>query len=272
MIHCKNKTKVKTYGISDVGNVRKLQEDSILLDEEINLFLVADGMGGHNAGDLASKIVTHKIGRMLKKDPLTETNIRTKIIHSIRKINKDIYKYALHYENHKGMGTTLTLLLIHNNRYYIANIGDSRTYLLRKNRFKMITEDHSYVYEQFLKGLISKNEMRTSKNRNLITRAVGISPEVKVDLFTGDVMKGDLFLLCSDGLYSEMNDQTIKKILLKTDSLNRKCKDLVNHVKNKKGLDNISVITVNVMDVSEPEEDNSLKTMERTVIRNGLLI
>ncbi len=257
---------IESYGKSDIGKHREIQEDSILISNELNLFIVADGMGGHNAGEIASKMAVEIIYEKMKEFLKTDIPLKDAIIKLIKIANAEIYERSIIEKDKNGMGTTVVLLFFYKGKYFIANIGDSRCYLLRNKKFTQLTEDHSYVYEQYKQGLLKKEEIEKSYYRNLITRAVGINDNVKTDIFIGDLEKNDLFLLCSDGLYSEVSEKDLKKIIIKKNSLKNKVETLIEKANLNGGNDNISVILVEVIDVQE--EDVQLdKTVQRRVIK-----
>ncbi len=253
---------LEVAGASDIGKQRELQEDSIYIDKEEKLFIVADGMGGHNAGEVASNLAVSLIPEKYKK--LKEKSLKYALNESLKYANSKIYQQARKNKEQQGMGTTVVLITFYDGQYFICNVGDSRCYLLRKKKLTQITEDHSYVYEQYKKGLISKEEMKKSPYKNVITRAVGVEEEVKADFFIGDVKEGDIFLLCSDGLHSMLNDKEIKKILQKRTSLKHKVEKLIKEANKKGGEDNISVILIKIKKLKEKEiEEEKARTIRR---------
>lgn len=242
--------------LSDIGNVRKVNEDFLgaeLLDvsgRPTGIFVIADGMGGHNKGELASKIAVENTINLLKekiKQGYSDDNpafIIESIIKSYEDSNSKIIKMASSNEEYKGMGTTLTTAVILHNRLYIGNVGDSRCYIFRGNRLERLTNDNSLVQELVFKGLITEDEARVHPQRNLITRAVGLDKVLKVDIYEKEVAKGDQILLTTDGLTSMISSEDIQSVLTSSESITKNCTVLVEKAKTNGGSDNISVINI----------------------------
>ncbi len=235
------------YGIKDIGKKRENQEDNILINKNLNLFIVADGMGGHNAGEVASKMAVTLIEKYIKMNSIKKFIPENLIENGIISANREIYKASLQNSNRKGMGTTVILLFFYKDKYYIANVGDSRAYLFRYNTLIQLSEDHSLVYEQYKMGLMKREDMEKSPYKNIITRAVGIDPNVKIDIYKDEFEKDDIFLLCSDGLYNEVSDSEIKSILKNNFPLQTLGKQLIEKANNNGGNDNISLILIKVL-------------------------
>ena len=249
-------------GLSDVGQKRDHNEDSFLIDQGLNLFVVADGMGGHAGGGTASRIAVKTIDNELRqvrerKDsnpfrsslpPSDLDNPLPEFLRStVETACRSIYRAAQEDPRLSGMGTTVTALLIHSkNEYaYIAHVGDSRAYLIRGEAVKQISEDHSLVNEQIKAGMISKEEAKQSRYKNIITRSVGFEEEVMVDVMGLKVEPGDTFVLCSDGLANFAEDREIREIIEKSPppEAAKKFIDLAN---SRGGDDNITVVVVQV--------------------------
>jgi len=241
--------KIDAFGITDVGKVRDHNEDAIDWDTERGMFILADGMGGHNAGEIASALAIESIKHALY-DVLTPEVIDSEIVdyndaiyEAITYANTEIFEQAQENPDYAGMGTTLVMSLIHNGKALIANVGDSRLYVHNGSTLKQMTTDHSLVQEMVDNGYLSVEEAYSAVSRNLITRALGIGEEVEVDLIEHEIQPGDVFLICSDGLSDLVLDDEISTILVKNQgSLNDAAKDLVDAANEKGGKDNISVI------------------------------
>jgi PPM family protein phosphatase len=233
---------------SDQGKVRPSNEDSFVADPQMNLYLVADGMGGHAAGEIASKIAATAVqevvaGQLVQDMPLAE------VLQSAAELaNQRIYESQRETPEYTGMGSTLTALAFRNNHYYIAHVGDSRAYLLRNGNLNQLTEDHSYVWPLFEKGIIKKSELSTHPCKNLITRAVGTHPQVSVDIQQGSIQAEDVYLLCSDGLTDAVQDESIRAILSEKDkSAHEMGRTLVDAANAAGGPDNVTVVVVRLV-------------------------
>ncbi len=240
---------MNTFSITDTGRLRTSNQDQVFCGEnEIgsfpNLFLVADGMGGHKAGDTASKMcveaVVDQIRLSKKKTPVSVFE------EAVKRANRRIYDVAQEHFELQGMGTTLVGTTIAQDTAFIVNVGDSRLYHLR-DELRQITVDHSLVEEMVQSGEIQKEEMRTHPNKNIITRALGTNAHVRTDCFEIEVKTGDVLLLCSDGLTNMLEDYQIETILREnSDSMEQAGKDLVNQANEAGGKDNISVILIQI--------------------------
>jgi len=241
--------KIDAFGLTDVGLVREHNEDSIDWDTERGMFILADGMGGHNAGEVASALAIESIKHALY-DVLTPEIISSEIVdyndamyEAITYANTEIFEQALENTEYAGMGTTLVMSLIQNDKALIANVGDSRMYVNNAGKITQLTTDHSLVQEMVDNGYLSEEEAYSAVSRNLITRALGISEEVDIDLIEHEIQPGDVFLLCSDGLSDLVPDEEISAILNKhAGSLNEAATELVATANARGGKDNISVI------------------------------
>ncbi|HBI91488.1 MAG TPA: Stp1/IreP family PP2C-type Ser/Thr phosphatase [Terrisporobacter glycolicus] len=238
---------------SHMGKVRKNNEDycmgEILQTEDdcIGVFALADGMGGHNKGEVASKIAVESIIDFLKENISQSGGIKMDYLDDIIKqgynyANKKIYTKALEDNSCKGMGTTLVVAVIYENDVIIANVGDSRGYLLKGDSFRKVTKDHSVVEELVNAHLITEEEARFHPRRNQITRAMGAEEIIIVDIFREKVEKDDILLLATDGLTGCVEDESIKNIIKQDKDIKEICQDLINEANNNSGKDNISVI------------------------------
>lgn len=247
-----NKTpKLDIFGLTDEGLVRDHNEDYISWFTDTGLVILADGMGGHNAGEVASELAVTSISDALDEVLSPEIknnsgmNFKDAVRESVIFANDEINQHSKIHPECTGMGTTVVMALFHNRSIILASVGDSRIYRFRKGELKQVTTDHSLVQEMIDNGYMSEEEAINSSNRNLITRALGISDEVKVDVTKNKFEKEDIYLLCSDGLSDMINDQLIFSTLVKSrQDLKRASEDLVQLAKEHGGHDNISVILV----------------------------
>ena len=197
-----------SYAITHRGAVRQLNEDAHVEINSHNLWVVADGMGGHEAGEVASQLVVDVIRTQVEKFKLEDLNV-SDIVKAIEDANKQLTEYSAQYLSNKTAGSTVTALFVKNERYYILWVGDSRAYLLRNSKLTQVSRDQSQVNDLIDEGMISVEEAKNHPLSNVITRAVGVMDEVKVDIVEGDINTGDIFLLCSDGLTGELSDEEI---------------------------------------------------------------
>jgi protein phosphatase len=240
------------------GMVRSHNEDAIASDGEIGLAVLADGMGGYNAGEVASGIAVALIGSELKQ-AVAKTNLHSlpqadgdlqaiRLLKAVvAKSNTSIYQSANSQPQYAGMGTTLVVTLFRDNRLSVAHIGDSRLYRLRDDQLEQVTRDHSLLQEQIDSGMLTREAARKSQNKNLVTRALGIEAEVEPEIHTYDVRPGDLYLLCSDGLNDMVEDEDIELTLNAMGAnLPLAASQLVQMANDNGGRDNVSVILVKV--------------------------
>jgi len=235
------------------GMVRSHNEDSIAADAEIGLAVLADGMGGYNAGEVASGIAVAMISTEMKQGLSGD---RAKVLNNgaerflgeyAERANAAIYEAAQSQPQYSGMGTTLVAALWYDNQMAVGHVGDSRLYRLRGETFEQVTHDHSLLQEQIDSGMITKEQARYSQNKNLVTRAVGIDPAVDVEVHTYPVQPGDIYLLCSDGLSDMVTDEDIQLTLSSLQAnLPLAAEQLVQQANDNGGRDNISVILVRV--------------------------
>lgn len=238
--------------LTDIGLVRNINEDMFFQSNDVDfpLFIVADGMGGHNAGETASKMAVDIIKQnfLQNKKYLKDENRLTSIIeNSIIEANSEIYKFSKELETLLGMGTTITLAYILKEYLYIGHVGDSRAYIISDGGISQITEDHSLVNELVKNGSITIEESKTHPQRNMITRAVGTSNEIEVDVIKRHYNSNDILLICSDGLSNMVSDQEILKTFNKIPIIKKACKELINKAKDNGGKDNITIIAVKLV-------------------------
>lgn len=245
--------------VTDVGQRRDHNEDAVASDSEIGLVILADGMGGYNAGEVASEIAVLTLVAELKEsmatlapghvDPASGMQAESQLLlDAVAKANASIYEVSQSQPQCAGMGTTLVAAMFTNGKLLVGHIGDSRMYRLREETLEQITEDHSLLNEQIKSGLITPEQARYSSNKNLVTRALGIDPEVELELHEHDVEVGDLYLLCSDGLSDLVEDEEIALTLTSLSAnLELAANQLVQMANDNGGKDNISVILVRVL-------------------------
>jgi serine/threonine protein phosphatase PrpC len=219
--------RITGWAASDVGRKRHHNEDSLLCNNELKLFAVADGMGGHLGGERASRMAVEILEREIEKarqegqlgapmgalPPGEPHPIRALLRRAVIEADRNIYEAAMANPQYQGMGTTLTVLLFAGDQVHMGHVGDSRAYLYRDGRARQLTEDHSWIQEQVRAGLISVEEAKESRFRNIITRSVGFEPSVEPDLNALSVQTGDCFVLCSDGLSNYLSADELGQVL-----------------------------------------------------------
>jgi PPM family protein phosphatase len=239
---------------TDVGRMRKNNEDSYLSSQPVAA--VADGMGGHSAGEVASAIAIEELAALRDRGPWeNETAATDDLKQAILRANRRIREMAARDRKLNGMGTTLVALLEDGDMVHVANVGDSRGYLLRQGELSQVTVDHSLVQELVDDGRLSPEDAERHPQRSVITRALGIDPEVEFDLFTYKLQVGDRLLLCSDGLSDVVEPAQIRKVLLRVRSAQRAARELVTVANANGGPDNITVIVVDAVDESAVLDD-----------------
>jgi protein phosphatase len=252
--------KITIMGLTDTGIVRSKNEDAIGFDSALGLVVLADGMGGHRGGEIASSMtvdtVIDKLQQSLpelKSGEVDEASGFSResicIQDAVVEANQMVYQAAESNPEHKGMGTTIVVLQFYNNSFSLAHIGDSRCYRLRNDKFEQITKDHSLLQELIDRGFYTPEEARKSMNKNLVTRALGIDPIVMPDIQEDIVLKNDIYLLCSDGLTDLVEDEdiylTIKQF---SANLEEAAKQLITKANQNGGKDNISVMLCRIDD------------------------
>jgi serine/threonine protein phosphatase PrpC len=244
---------------TDTGRIRSKNEDAIALSLVHGIAILADGMGGYSAGEVASRIATDVLLESLEngldrlesqmQDLLTTRGrqIQNLMVESIQRANSAIIEAARVEPEYQGMGTTLVAALFHNDKITVAHVGDSRAYRFRQGELTQITRDHSLLQEQIDAGLISPEWARFSQNKNLVTRALGVDPEMEVEIHDHPIEPGEIYLLCSDGLSDMLTDEEIHDTLILCGSaLQTACDVLVQKANDNGGHDNISVILARV--------------------------
>ena len=250
---------LQIVSITDPGRIRGHNEDCVESRPDVGIVVLADGMGGYNAGEVASGMATSLIASGLTqtwtKDALKRldrdgaTALSQNILQTqVKRANTAIYEAAQKDPHCAGMGTTLVACLFYDNFLTVGHIGDSRLYRMRNDALEQITRDHSLLQEQIDSGLITKEDARSSHNKNLVTRAVGIDPDVDCEIHSYDVQEGDIFLLCSDGLNDMIEDDEIQMTLIALRSnLELTAQQLVQAANDAGGRDNVSVMLVRIV-------------------------
>jgi len=255
----KSRFNIVVHGQTDVGRQRKHNEDHVLLRLEQDLFVVADGMGGHNAGDVASKLATTSLGNFyeatqagdvaLDSDDDDERELpdeARRLSVGIRKANADVYEISSTFQQHQGMGSTVVAMSLNRvaGMMSVGHVGDSRCYRLRQGEIEQLTRDHSLVNDALaMKPDLTEDEL-SRLPKNIITRALGMKDAVKVDMRTEKLQDGDIFLLCSDGLSGMVTDEEMLDIVSITDDLEEACDLLISLANDAGGTDNITVVLV----------------------------
>jgi protein phosphatase len=239
-------------GRTDVGTIRSGNEDNYLMVPDRGIFVVADGMGGHAAGEVASEMAVRFITRELGSlDGLGDEQAAERMRLAIRAANAAIFERTLSEHDKRGMGTTVTALVLYDARFLVGQVGDSRAYLLRDRQLVQITKDHSYVQEQVDAGFLTPEQARTHPYSNVITRCVGANGDVLPDIYVGAVKASDLFLLASDGLTGMLEDYQLTQMLLDETAPERLVDRLIAEANRHGGLDNITAVVVRV-DAADP--------------------
>ncbi|MBO5461292.1 MAG: Stp1/IreP family PP2C-type Ser/Thr phosphatase [Ruminococcus sp.] len=235
---------MKTFSITDVGMVRQVNQDYVYTSEKpignlLNLFVVADGMGGHQAGDYASKYTVEVLQNELKNS--TERDIEKALVSAIKKANHEIIKKASSDPQLKGMGTTVVAATIVNQMLYFANVGDSRLYLINQG-ITQLSKDHSLVEEMVRLGGIKPEEAKNHPDKNIITRAIGAKDNVEVDFYEHRLKRGDIILMCTDGLSNMVDDEELFHIVQGAHDIVEAGTALVAAAKENGGSDNIGIV------------------------------
>ncbi len=240
--------KIDFFGKTDLGIRRSNNEDDFIIKPEFAFCAVADGMGGASAGELASRIFIESSLQIFSDNAgKSELEIADSVKKTFRLANDKILKNVKKHPEYKGMGCTAELLAFSYYDMIIGHVGDSRSYILRKDNFKQLTRDHSLVQSQLDQGLITRDQARKHSMRHIVLRAVGVKETLEIDIIRGKAIPGDIFLLCSDGLTDMLEDSLIKEILSNQFSLPQKAERLIESANKAGGLDNITVILCEMM-------------------------
>lgn len=240
---------MKAFSITDIGEKRRINQDYVFCELNPignlpNLFIVADGMGGHKAGDYASRFCVEFFTQHIRNS--SQTSPITLIEEAINATNEAIYKMSKEQVEFEGMGTTFVVATIFKNEMYVANIGDSRLYVI-DSQIRQITEDHSLVQAMVNTGELNRDEARAHPNKNIITRALGVNEIAQPDFFEVELSRGDIVLMCSDGLTNMLEDENIERIIRKNvNDPKTAAETLVKQANENGGKDNIAVIVIKV--------------------------
>jgi protein phosphatase len=246
---------LEAVGQTDVGRRRKLNEDNLLMDPETNLYAVCDGMGGHNAGEVASQMAIETLGSFIQKShkekEITwpyglDVNLSfdgNRLKTALKLANKKVFKAADNREDYTGMGTTAVAALVSDKVATIGSAGDSRVYLVRNGELKQLTRDDSWVSAAWAEGILSADEIEKHPLKNVITKAVGAKDTIDIDVVEHSLANGDVLLLCSDGLHAMINDEQIQKLLSPVpESLDEAASRLITAANEAGGKDNVTVV------------------------------
>ncbi len=238
---------MKVCCLTDIGVRREMNQDYFFSSEESvgilpNLFVVADGMGGHNAGDIASRTVIETISAVAAET--TEVVISDILIECVERANEVLREYAGEHEEMKGMGSTIVAAVLNDRTLVAANVGDSRLYVVGKDCIRQVTTDHSLVHEMLMRGEIDEKLARVHPDKNIITRAVGAAETVQVDTYEEMLEPGERILMCTDGMTNMVEDEEILKVMNESDDLAADTERLVELANEHGGKDNITVITI----------------------------
>ena len=237
---------VKVEAITDLGKKRKNNEDGFFVDNKLGLFVVADGMGGHLGGEVASDIAVKAISEYVKQNISLEDSkekVFQLLMGAIYKANEEIRKRAAKNPSLTGMGTTVVVALLRGERLYIAHVGDSRAYIIKERNIEQVTEDHSVVVQLVKANRITPEEAKTHRLKHVLSQAVGTSINLSPDIQDKELNKGEYLLLCTDGLTDMLSDEEIFSIVSKNGNhIEKSCKELVSLANEKGGKDNITVV------------------------------
>lgn len=253
--------RITSCGMTDVGVKRTNNEDNYLINEELNLFVVCDGMGGHVGGEFASAIAVNTVEEVLTTMELRPDDLgvdkdddgpievtREKVRYAIRLAGKRIFQKAQEEPEYKGMGTTCQALLVEGGNAFVAHVGDSRTYVVRDGRIEQLTEDHSLVNQHIKAGLITPEQAKTHKLKNIITRSLGYMEDVEIDIQVRAVRRGDRFVMCSDGLSNLVEASEIGEAVLDYGP-QEASRRLIESACDRGGDDNITVVVARIDEV-----------------------
>ncbi len=262
--------------LTDVGRVRKVDEDSIMASEmsfgvdskdyKFRLLVVADGMGGHAKGEEASKIALNAISRTVLPRLFDDVSFTKLLEIGIQNANQDILNHVDKHPETSGMGTTSVCALLENNKVYLANIGDSRAYVISDDGIRRITKDHSYVQELIDNGEITDEESRTHPKKNVITKAIGAATVAEPDMFSFTLDLDESLLLCCDGVIAHLTDNDIHEIISDSDDPHKACQKIIDVANERGGTDNISLIilSADTQNQSNDSSDDDIPTIITT--------
>ena len=260
-------SKLRIAGCTDTGIRRQHNEDHIGYCQELGIAVLADGMGGHQSGEIASHMAVESVVERLKAmaesekaGSITSSQLLHYVSNTISHSNSMIFQAAEALEKHKGMGTTLVATIIRGSRLYAGHVGDSRLYLFREQALSRLTKDHSLVQDLVDRGFYTEEEAKVANVGHIVTRALGTKPDVEVDIVEHSLQAGDVLLLCSDGLSDMVADWRIEEILreqLQIQQLEQTAQHLVDQSNRNGGRDNISVILIQVVELADDEASSA---------------
>ncbi len=236
---------MEVYGKSHIGNVRQNNEDSYIIEEKSignlpNLFGVADGMGGHKAGEIASRECIDRFSEFVKNTQ--ETDVVDILVGGIVHSNREVLKKSMENSELFQMGTTFSVLTLVDDKVFCGHVGDSRIYSFKDNELKLESSDHTLVSEYVKNGIFTKEEAEISLMKNVITRAVGVREDIEIDTFSFSFKTGDQFVICSDGLTTHITDDVLAEVLISDRTIEEKVNDLIEKTLEAGGIDNVTVI------------------------------
>jgi len=264
------------WAATDVGRKREHNEDNFLVDKKLSLFVVADGMGGHASGEVASHVAVHELRRVVEEDrptldafaqgKATAQDVMTVLEEAVQGACQVVFRRGQVEADKRGMGTTTSVLLVVGDRGFIAHVGDSRIYMVRQGQVVQLTEDHSLINELIRRGKVTKETLATSPYasfKNAVTRAVGVYETVQVDTIDFDILPGDQFMMCSDGLHAYLDDARTLELMADED-VTQVPQKLIDHANRSGGIDNITAVVVRIQEsVSEAQEVRSEELTQR---------
>lgn len=237
---------------TDKGVRRANNEDACLVMQKSNVFVVADGVGGGNSGEVASRTAVNEVAEYILINPLYELrekeDIRDYFLRCIKDVNHKVFDSSQKEEANHGMATTMVAAYVFRNDLYILNVGDSRAYVYRNKILTQITDDHTYVNTLLKQGIITEKEAENHEQRHMITRAVGAETTIDVDFFKVKLKAGDIILMCTDGLYGEIEKANMEALISKHSSMQELCDDFVEKANANGGRDNITVVCIKIME------------------------
>lgn len=235
---------------TDKGKKRAVNEDALFVMPTQHIYIVADGVGGHNSGELASRTAVSSIAAYINENPISKEldakELKGYFLECLRIVNTKIFRMAECELQNKGMATTIVMVYIVEDKGYLINVGDSRAYMIRDGFIEQITEDHSYVNELVKRGEITEEEATIHPDRNKITRALGAEKYVLPDFYKLDIVKKDILLICSDGLHNEVSKDEMRQLALLTPTMSALANELVNLANKNGGNDNITLICLKI--------------------------
>jgi serine/threonine protein phosphatase PrpC len=235
---------------TDKGRMRSNNEDACFVMQKDKVFIIADGVGGNKSGEIASRTAVNGIVKYVEENPLAGVKSPAKIKNyfdeCIKDINFQVLESSQRFEENRGMATTIVVSYIVGNKMYVMNVGDSRAYIFRKHKLKQITEDHTYVNSLVKAGVITEEEAEVHENKNMITRAIGADYKVDADFFVTSIKKDDIILMCTDGLYGEVDEGELTEKLSEGRPMSDTCYDLIEMANRNGGNDNITIICLKI--------------------------